>query len=144
METLGNEIKQQINNKYCCEKCNYFTDRKSNFDSHLMSSKHKKKANGKSNKQELSNLFCCENCQKNFNSRSGLWKHKKNCNAASVVDSNIGSFDKDQLIMLLIKQNADLIKETTEIKNIMKEVLNQGSDLLSQGSILLTKVPDSL
>ena len=49
-----------------------------------------------------------------------LWKHKKNCNTASVTDSNTGSFDKDQLIMLLIKQNADLMKETTEIKNILE------------------------
>lgn len=132
METLGNEIMSNINNKYCCEKCNYFTDRKSNIDSHLMSSKHKKNVNGNDNKQELSNHFSCEKCQKKYKDRSGLWKHKKNCNTASVTDSNTGSFDKDQLIMLLIKQNADLMKETTEIKNTMKDLilLTKGSDSL--------------
>ena len=37
--------------------------------------------------------------------------------------NNDESIDKDQLIMLIIKQNADLIKETTEIKNIMKYIV---------------------
>jgi hypothetical protein len=134
METLGNEIMSNINNKYCCEKCQYRTSRKSSYDDHLMSSKHKKAINGNKTNAPVNVLstLVCEKCQKQFNSRSGLWKHKKNCNTASVTDSNTGSFDKDQLIMLLIKQNADLMKETTEIKNTMKELilLTKGSDSL--------------
>ena len=31
MELFGNEIKQKLSKKYCCEKCDYNTDRKSNF-----------------------------------------------------------------------------------------------------------------
>jgi hypothetical protein len=127
METLGNEIMPTSDIKFYCENCHYGTSKKSSYDDHLLSSKHKKAVSGNKKEtpvNEILSTLVCEKCQTQFNSRSGLWKHKKKCNTASVADSNAVSFDKDQLIMLLIKQNADLIKETTEIKNIMKEVLN--------------------
>ena len=77
MEINGTNIKQKLSNKYCCEKCNYFTDRKSNIDNHLLSAKHKKEINGSNFKQELSNNFCCEKCNKIYQTPGGLWKHKK-------------------------------------------------------------------
>jgi hypothetical protein len=134
MEVNGTNIKQKLSNKYCCEKCNYFTDRKSNIDNHLLSAKHKKEINGSNFKQELSNNFCCEKCNKIYQTPGGLWKHKKKCNQTSIIDSNEDSFDKDQLILMLIKQNAELIKETTEFKSMIIEQQNTMMKVIENGT----------
>jgi hypothetical protein len=134
METVGNIIKQKLSNKYCCEKCDYITNRKSNFDNHLLSSKHHMATNGNNSQQELSNIFCCEKCNKKYKDRTGLWKHKKKCIVTTVTDSNADSFDKDQLILMLIKQNAELIKETSEFKSMMMEQQNTMLKVIENGT----------
>ena len=121
MATVGNEIKQKLSAEFCCEICDYVTKRKCNFDHHLLSAKHQMATNGNSSQQELSNNFCCEKCNKKYKDRTGLWKHNKKCNITIVTDSNADSFDKEQLILMLIKQNSELIKETSEFKNMMME-----------------------
>jgi hypothetical protein len=136
METLVNAILPKSASKFYCECCDYGTSKKSSYDDHLLSAKHQKETKG--NKMDTSvnailpNLVC-EKCQKNFNSRSGLWKHKKNCNII-VTDSNAESFDKDQLILMLIKQNADLIKETSGFKTAMMENQNTMLKVIENGT----------
>ena len=138
MEINGTNIKQKLSNKYCCEKCNYFTDRKSNIDNHLLSAKHKKEINGSNFKQELSNNFCCDKCSKIYQTQSGLWKHAKKCNITVVTDSNTDSIDKDKLILMLIKQNSELIKETSEFKSIMIEQQNTMMKVIENGTHNIT------
>jgi hypothetical protein len=136
METLGNKILPNSAPTFYCQKCDYGTCKKSSYDDHLLSAKHQKEANG--NKIETNgnaNLlnYSCEKCQKNFNSRSGLWKHKKKCSIV-ITDSNAESFDKDQLILMLIKQNAELIKETSGFKSMMMEQQNTMLKVIENGT----------
>ena len=87
METLGNKNQQKSAPKYYCKICDYSTCRKCNFDDHILSAKHKKTMDGNDletfgskNQQKSAILnFSCENCNKEFKTRSGLWKHSKNC-----------------------------------------------------------------
>jgi len=123
MEVNGSNIKQKLSNKYCCEKCKYITNRKSNFNNHILSAKHLMEINGSNIKQKLSNNFCCEKCNKIYKTHAGLWKHKQKCNIIVTV-SNAETFDKDQLIIMLIKQNAELIKETSGFKTAIMEQQN--------------------
>ena len=128
METLVNAFLPNSASKFYCQKCDYGTCKKSSYDDHILSAKHQKETNGNQIETPGNTIllnFCCEKCQKNFSSRSGLWKHKKKCDVTTITDSNAESFDKDQLILMLIKQNAELIKETSEFKSMMKCVLNQ-------------------
>ncbi len=134
MELFGINIKQKLSKNYCCENCDYVTNRKSNFENHLLSAKHQMELNGINIKQELSNNFCCDKCSKIYQTQSGLWKHAKKCNITVVTDSNAESFDKEQLILMLIKQNADLIKETTEFKNMM---MGQQNMMMEQQTTML-------
>jgi hypothetical protein len=80
-------------------------------------------------KKDIISDFICQNCNKEYKSRVGLWKHKKICNinVISDIDKKDDSFDKEQLILMLIKQNSELIKETSEFKNIMMEVIKNGT-----------------
>ena len=137
METLGSilEIKTSDNssdnssNEYYCDICDYKCGKKFNFDRHILTPKHIKKIDRKpkrvkneqkeQNEKQIIKEFECEKCNKIYQTHAGLWKHKQKCNTPIVTDSNAETFDKDQLIIMLIKQNAELIKETTEFKHIM-------------------------
>ena len=111
METLGNKIQQNSAKKYSCNICDYNTDRKCNFDTHLISRRHViNSANGNFGnifQQKFSEIkYMCVNCDKGFINRSGLWKHKQKC--CEVIHEE-KKLDKDDLIKTLIEQNAKLM-----------------------------------
>ena len=60
MELFGTNIKQKTSKKYCCEICNYITDRKNNYVTHMTTAKHLMELNGTNFKQKTSNKYCCE------------------------------------------------------------------------------------
>jgi hypothetical protein len=113
---------------YVCLFCDYKTSRLSQYERHISTDKHKNKSDETKMKQEPSEKFQCP-CGSIFGSRSSLWRHKKICSS-----QNAGEFNKDQLIMTLIKQNAELMKEQTSIRQIMIEQQNK---LLEQQNIVL-------
>ena len=78
MEIIGNEIKQNLSNKFSCNICNYLTSRKSNLQTHYNSIKHKNKQleiNGNQVKQNLSNKYSCKECNYYTCRKSNLQNH---------------------------------------------------------------------
>ena len=75
------EIKKMPKNaqEFYCEKCDFSCNKKSNFEKHLLTTKHKMEINGNIGNGKNADFFKCENCSKTFKSNSGLWKHKKKC-----------------------------------------------------------------
>jgi len=141
METLGNITQQNSAKKFCCKFCDYNTDRKCNFDAHLISKRHvinsAMETNGNQIQRKFSEInYSCEKCQKQFKNRSGLWKHKKNCKNVNNINNkdHENLINKDELIMLLVKQNAELIKEHTDIKNMMIEQQNMMIKVIENGT----------
>ena len=98
---------------FVCECCDYTTSRKSQYDRHLSTDKHKKRENETNEtdlKQESSKKFVCF-CNKSFNSRTSLWRHKNKC-----IESKTNEDPSDkELIMMLIKQNTQLIQQNAEL-----------------------------
>ena len=130
MEVFGSKIKQKLSNKYCCEKCNYITERKSNIDNHLLSSKHLMEINGSNIKQKLSNIFCCEKCSKIYQTHAGLWKHKQKCNTFEhkvehKVEKN--EISDKELIMMLINENKEMKTLMLEQQNMIIKVIENGT-----------------
>ena len=112
--------------KFRCEYCDYSTSRSSQYQRHISTDKHKILINPNIKTQ---NSFSCI-CGKTYKHSSTLCSHKKTCKAEDtsnsvVVKENIN--DKDQLILMLVKQNAELIKETTDFKTMMMEVIKNGT-----------------
>ena len=139
MEMSGNKNKQKTSNKYCCINCNYYTDRKSNIDCHLTTARHMKEIIGNEIKQKTSNTFFCKKCNKVYQTNAGLWKHSKKCNSLNNHDDETNKIienplDKDELIIMLIKQNSELIKETTGFKNLMMEQQNVMLEVIKNGT----------
>ena len=126
---FSNKIKQKLSTKYFCEFCNYETVRKSNMDTHYLSAKHKSAMFSNEIKQKLSNQFICHNCSKEYKDYSGLWRHKKKCTLIQENEENEENMEKSdkELVMLLIKQNTELVKDNSEFKNMMMKVLENGT-----------------
>jgi hypothetical protein len=145
METLGNQIMPELCHKFYCNICDYGTSKKSSYDNHKLSAKHQKgiKNNvletfGNENMPKLCHSkYSCEFCDKDFNNRSGLWKHKQKCLTEKNItnkDVNNKGLDEKDLIMMLINDNKDfkqlildVCKEKDEYKTMMMKVLENGT-----------------
>jgi hypothetical protein len=130
MEIL--EIKKcQKNAVFECTLCNFKCSKKSNYEKHINTKKHIYRHNGnileilfpKKNAENAE--FICY-CGKKYLTNSGLWKHKQKCKKENKVN-NIVDINKEQLILMLINQNSELIKETSEFKTIMMEIIKNGT-----------------
>ena len=111
---------------FVCEKCDYTTARKSQYDRHVSTDKHKKRENETNLKQESSKKFVCF-CNKSFNSRTSLWRHKNNCLGENVIIDNDDPTDKE-LILMLIKQNSQLILQNSDlVKNGTHNTINSNN-----------------
>jgi hypothetical protein len=122
MEILGNAFMPKLCPKFYCQNCDYGTCKKSSYMNHLSSDKHsvsvignKKEQNGNAIMPKLcSEKIACQNCNREFQTSSGLWKHKKKCNLqdnkVNLEDKKLNEVDKDELIITLLKQNAKLME----------------------------------
>jgi uncharacterized C2H2 Zn-finger protein len=122
-------------NKYSCEKCDYFTSKKTDYSRHILTDKHKRNVLSTSvnNYSTIENDFTCDICNKKYKERTGLWRHKnkgkcKNDNIIKNDNIRVDKLhDKDQLIIMLIKEN-------TEFKNIM---IGKQNMMLEQQNIMI-------
>ena len=152
MATISNILATKtsviLDDFYVREFCDYKCSKKYNWDRHTNTPKHqkmslsnKKGAKKEQNEQYEQNVLenqskhICEKCQKSYESRAGLWRHKQKCSNLNEHNNNFENnnlyqaenIDKEQLILMLIKQNSELIKETSEYKNMMMKVIENGT-----------------
>ena len=130
---------KKVAEKFLCELCDYSSSRKSSYDKHILTAKHmknhsvnnmltescKKVATVEENTKN--DILLCKNCDKEYKSRVGLWKHKKECvcslQKCEIVEKETKQrhepTDKE-LIMMLIKENSDF-------KSMMMKVIENGT-----------------
>ena len=117
--------------KYYCKLCDYVTSRKSQYDRHLNTRKHKMETNGNNSSSKSSKpIYECD-CGKEYQTRAGIFKHKKKCN---VLPNNTSDFDdtfdeniNKESIILLIKENTELKKMIIDTQNQVMELLKKGT-----------------
>ena len=142
---------QKVAKEFYCEKCNYKTHNKNNFNKHLMTRKHinTTKYNVLLQKVAKESLFICE-CGNNYKHRASLYNHKKSCNYLInkqlindeeenyVIDeTNLNALDNSNNIMSIKQENIDyksmffkLLDENKEFKDILIKQQNQIGELL--------------
>ena len=126
---------QKVSKIYVCESCDYMCSKKSDYDKHLLTSKHQNRTNLnilEQNVAENRKKYICTNCNKNYSARNSLWYHQKNCktennNMLDVNENVYNSITDKELIVMLIKQNSELVKETMEYKNMVMKVIENGT-----------------
>jgi len=122
---------------YKCETCDVSTSSKKDYTKHISTAKHKKLILVNPELIIESPKHICSTCLKEYKSNVGLWKHKKICllekntkennnvknqNTEETLDE---PQEKDKVIELLIKENADF-------KNIILEFMKNSSDMQKQ------------
>ena len=137
METLGDKIQPKISIysafTFYCKFCDYGTSKNCNYNTHILSAKHKRVTNDYNGGQNSAKIqqnkekFVCF-CGKEYQYRQGLWKHTKVCknlDKPKIETNNIpekNDINEKELIIMLLKQNSELmelIKNGTN-KNISK------------------------
>jgi hypothetical protein len=133
MITLRDKNQPKIQPKFYCIFCDYGTCKKSNYDTHIISIKHKKitmdynkgqnsaKIQPKFSHQDEDNLCICS-CGKQYKHRQGLWRHKKTCKFDVKIEENNASNNDNKNIQLI----EYLMKENKEIKEMILEIVKNG------------------
>jgi len=112
---IGNENVAKSSNIFICNLCNYKTDKKFNYDKHILTRKHLKSVNvNEFVKKNSEKIYECETCNKNYKDLSGLWRHKKKCKPLEDV-KQITDSSNNTLILELIKQNQEFQKQILEL-----------------------------
>ena len=129
--TENNENNEKIDTDYYCEKCEFKCCKKSNYEKHILTHKHKTNYNELEEKeQKMPKKYNC-NCGKEYNYRQGLYTHKKSCN----IDENNKLPELTLLEETSIKKYEKidlLINEHIDFKNIILELVKSNTDLQKQ------------
>ena len=114
---FSNDFLPNSASKYFCEICDYGTSKKSSFDDHLISAKHKKSTIVNDFLPKFCSKYTCMNCHKEYKDNSGLWRHNKKCkvniqeaetiNGDEVIDDNDLTAGTDALVKYLMKENSE-------------------------------------
>jgi len=129
MNTKESKSKKVI--PFCCEKCAYTTSRKSQYDRHIVTSKHLKLIS------EVENTYECS-CGKSYSHMSTLCAHKKKCiilNQEAAALKELKEKEKEGVTLKMTDiqgaiPNMDMslifafMKDTQEFKQIMLEQSN--------------------
>ena len=99
--------------EFICEKCDFKCYKRSNFDAHLGTAKHRRI---KMDKKEELTTYNCE-CGKKYNYQSGLCKHKKKCTyKTQELLAETLKHQKEEQLKLLHEQKEEQIKLLQEQK----------------------------
>ena len=93
-------IVEKVPTKFICTFCHYNTSRKSQFNRHLLTAKHKWNLNDSKNVPKEMNNIC--SCGKIYKFDTGYYRHKKKC------------IDQCQIVGICIDKDMDIDKEESQ------------------------------
>ena len=129
--------------KYSCEKCDYTTCKKSSWDKHLLSRKHRNGNSMVTNANEIVAVqpvtYQCSHCDAFYYHPSGLSRHKKSCQKLLFENSTSGAQTPDvepskddtikemkDMIYTLVTQNKDMQGLIRDQNNTIVELSKNG------------------
>ena len=110
------EKEQKSSNDFCCKNCNYFTPRKSQYERHISTDKHKRLQNNDAG-TILNKKYICD-CGREYKYRQGLYNHRKSCKGEkkeTAIIENEENVDYKSMFLEMINENKELRKTITEM-----------------------------
>ncbi len=137
MLTNVNQKLPESCSRFYCDICNYKTDKKSSFNKHLLTAKHLEltRVNQKLPKSCSNKKYSCSDCLSSYNSRVGLWKHKKICtkkqhdNCSELITPPGKLTISEDLLFEFIKQNNELKELLVINNNTFMELAKEGKTI---------------
>jgi len=131
--------KNEKNESFYCEKCDFICVFNSDWDRHLTTRKHlsrcKMEMSGNILGEKNECKIQCDKCSKIYKTNAGLWKHSQKCNKkeqgkteqGKTEQGNIEKMDIYNLVKYLMKENGDLKSMMMEQQNIVLEIAKNGT-----------------
>ncbi len=127
-KTSKKRVKTSKNEYYnYCECCDYTASQKSNWDRHILTKKHIKKASPsvtksvtKTSKKRVKSYFC-EHCGVEYKSRNGLWRHKKKCEYINEPDEEESEEEEEA-------SSNDFVKIPKEVWDVVGPLIKNGTN----------------
>jgi len=117
--------------EYFCQKCDFICSKPSDYNRHILTTKHKMMTNDDMKTPKNSKAFTCE-CGKEYKYRQGLSVHKRKCTYKEVVNESneVNDFEEESypptgihsMIGTLVKENQDFKKLLIEQSSQMMEL----------------------
>lgn len=123
------------NKKFACEICDFSTNKRQNYDSHMKTKSHKVKF-AEFNKKKLGKNFACEECGVTFNHRSNLYRHKKDfCKELHKKDEHNKKTSNELTSMQMLDKALDVLKTQASIgvtnAETIKETIHKSINMMS-------------
>jgi hypothetical protein len=143
IQQMTTEKTKKNEKKYICEKCNFITVKKTDYNRHISTLKHKNTTNNTTfttpkneNKNFLKDYIC--ECGKSYAYRGSLYNHKKACNFLENGTINYMKNDEnndkisinDNVPRISQEQIIKLIEKNVELTNNLKEAHNAITNLI--------------
>lgn len=128
-ENYENTSKNTKNTKkFVCIACDFSCFKKGDWNRHIVRPKHitltMSTAQVTSNASKFN--YICDICNKEYNSRNGLWNHKKKCCKEPVSTQQNLNLITPELIMELIKDNQELKHIISQQNNTIDSLIKNG------------------
>ena len=139
---FSNEFYPKKPQDFVCEKCDFSSSNKKDYNRHLQTIKHKNAFSqcfSIENDPKNPTAYKC-NCGKSYKDNSGLWRHKQKCKLIECLNNKQEQSQKEELklkIILII----EMLKHNNEFKGILQKQIqkiqyNQQEDLNNKEFIL--------
>ena len=123
---------------YSCKVCDFISSKKSNYDNHLLTAKHKYRTFRTENSQKMP-LHICE-CGKTYKARNSLWYHKKKCKEGD-SESKMKNNTEDSIKSIVDNENKidvnvvrELINQNRELQNELMNVVHNKSNIINNNT----------
>lgn len=113
---------QKAPSNFFCKCCNFTSSKKSNYDRHIMTLKHKKE-------QTIGSKGACEKCGKSYATRAGLWKHTQSCSNTSMIQL---ISEQKEITQTLLKKQEDFQKNVLDQFKLIQQKQQQQLESKSQ------------
>jgi len=118
-----------------CNSCDYVTNKKYNYDKHILTPKHHYFQNNTN-----SDGIHCTKCGKEFKTRSGIWKHEKGCKIENPVTIQQAIEVTAELAHVIVKQQEENQKEREESQKEKEILMNQIKEQQKQLNELIPRI----
>ena len=120
---------------FSCKFCNYNTSKKCDYNKHLLTAKHKSLTSANDVNKVANDNFLCAICSKKYQSRVGLWSHKKKCFLAKTDETHVPYHLEGESLDDTITSASlilDILKENKEFKNLLIEQQRENKELMNK------------
>ena len=145
-------LRQNKNQKYICEECNFKSSKKSDYTRHLSTAKHLMTTRGL---QKNANAVWCE-CGKGYSCRQNLYRHRIKCaflrEKSAILEESSSESDMEsksmntESILNVIKQNQDfkemLFEQSRQLHETHEQLMKSNEQNINMQIKLLDAFKD--